>query len=225
MSGGGLPDKRRHAYREDLAAEALRGLVEAERYAKGEPRQVGVPVLPLRREPRFDATLDTEALLGEIVTVYDEGEGWAWVQSSRDGYVGYMPSEGLARKIVAPTHRVAVLRTYVYPEPNGTTPPLSLLSLNALVTLAGWSLIWLVLDTARLSGKIVIQDSTIQYLRPVTQDFVARCCQPETGDLARFLTMLRRKGRARLGLQAEIHEADACAVSFSGRYVVQLTQP
>ena len=134
MSGGGLPDKRRHAYREDLAAEALRGLVEAERYAKGEPRQVGVPVLPLRREPRFDATLDTEALLGEIVTVYDEGEGWAWVQSSRDGYVGYMPSEGLARKIVAPTHRVAVLRTYVYPEPNGKTPPLSLLSLNALVT-------------------------------------------------------------------------------------------
>ena len=98
-------------------------------------------------------------------------------------------------------------------------------SLNALVTLAGWSLIWLVLDTAGLSGKIVIQDSTIQYLRPVTQDFVARCCQPEAGDLARFLTMLRRKGRARLGLQAEIREADACAVSFSGRYVVQLTQP
>ena len=97
-------------------------------------------------------------------------------------------------------------------------------SLNALVTLAGWSLMWLVLDAARLSGKIVIQDSTIQYLRPVTQDFVARCCQPEAGDLARFLTMLRRKGRARLELQAEIREAGARAVSFSGRYVAQLTQ-
>jgi thioesterase domain-containing protein len=98
-------------------------------------------------------------------------------------------------------------------------------SLNALVTLAGWSLTWLVLDAARLSGKIVIQDSTIHYLHPVTQDFVARCCQPEAGDLARFLIMLRKKGRARLELQAAIHEAGACAVSFSGRYVVQLTQP
>jgi cell wall-associated NlpC family hydrolase len=133
VSGEGLPDRRLHAYRKDLAAEALRGLVEAERYVKGEPRQVSLPVLPLRREPRFDATLDTEALLGEIVTVYDESEGWAWVQCSRDDYVGYMPSDGLRRKIVEPTHRIAALRSYVYPEPDGKTPPLSLLSLNALV--------------------------------------------------------------------------------------------
>lgn len=137
MTGGALPDKRRNVYRKDLAAEELRGLVEAERYVKGALRQVCLPVLPLRREPRFDATLDTEALLGETVTVYDESEGWAWVQSSRDFYVGYMPSEGLSRKIVTPTHRIAALRTYVYPEPDGKIPPLSLLSLNALVAATG----------------------------------------------------------------------------------------
>jgi len=131
-----LPDPRRNAYRRDLAAESLRGLVEAERYVRGELRQVGIPVLPLRRELRFDATLDTEILLGETVSVYDESEGWAWVQSARDGYVGYMPSEGLNRNIVAPTHRIAALRTYVYPEPDAKTPPLSLLSLNAFVTVA-----------------------------------------------------------------------------------------
>ena len=112
----------------------MRGLVQAGRYAKGEPRQVGAPSLPLRREPRFDATLDTEALLGETVTLYDESEGWAWVQLARDGYVGYMPSEGLAPGVVPPTHRISVLRTYVYPQPDGKTPPLALLSLNALVT-------------------------------------------------------------------------------------------
>ena len=119
-----------------LPPSQLRGLVEAERYVRGEPRQVGIPVLPLRREPRFDATLDTEVLLGETVSVYDEGEGWAWVQSARDGYVGYMPSDGLSRNIVAPTHRIAALRTYVYPEPDAKTPPLALLSLNALVSVA-----------------------------------------------------------------------------------------
>ena len=137
MTGGSLPDPRRNAYRGDLAAESLRGLVEAERYAKGEPRQVSLPTLPVRREPRFDATLDTEALLGEIVTLYDEREGWAWVQSSRDFYVGYMPSDGLSRKIVTSTHRIAALRTYVYPEPDGKTPPLALLSLNALIAVKG----------------------------------------------------------------------------------------
>ncbi len=134
MSNGVLPDPRRHAYRRDLAAEPLRGMVTAARYVTGEPRQVGAPSLPLRREPRFDATLDTEALLGETVTLYDESEGWAWVQLARDGYVGYMPSEGLVPEIVPPTHRVSVLRTYVYPQPDGKTPPLALLSLNALVT-------------------------------------------------------------------------------------------
>jgi cell wall-associated NlpC family hydrolase len=136
VTGGAPPDPRLHAYRRDLAAEVLRGVVEAERYVQGEARQVIASVLPLRREPRFDANLDTELLLGETVTVYDESEGWAWAQSTRDCYVGYAPSEGLSRKIVAPTHRVAALRSYVYPEPDGKTPPLSLLSLNALITVA-----------------------------------------------------------------------------------------
>ncbi len=134
MSDTALPDPRRHAYRGDLAAESLRGLVEAPRFAKGEPRQVSAPFLPLRREPRFDARLDTEVLLGETATVYDESEGWAWAQLSRDGYVGYMPSEGLTRHMTAPTHRISALRTYVYPEPDGKTPPLELLSLNAGIT-------------------------------------------------------------------------------------------
>ena len=128
------PDPRRHAYRADLADAKLRGLIEAERYVQGETRQVIAPSLPLRREPRFDSILDTEALHGETVTLYVEGEGWAWVQIDRDSYVGYMPSEGLSASIVAPTHRIAALRSYVYPEPDGKSPPLALLSLNALVT-------------------------------------------------------------------------------------------
>jgi cell wall-associated NlpC family hydrolase len=133
VTGRELPDPRRHAYRADLAAASLRELVDAPRYAKGEPRQVGMPSLPLRRNPRFDATLDTEALLGETVTLYDESEGWAWVQLDRDGYVGYVPSEGLIRELAAPTHRISALRSYVYPEPDGKTPPLALLSMNARV--------------------------------------------------------------------------------------------
>lgn len=128
------PDPRRHAYRAGLAAESLRGQVEAPRYVTGVHRQIEAPALPLRREPRFDATLDTEGLFGETLNLFDESEGWAWVQLMRDGYVGYMPSEGLAVARTTPTHKVAALRTYVYPRPDFKTPPLALLSLNAIVS-------------------------------------------------------------------------------------------
>ncbi len=76
-------------------------------------------------------------MFGETLTLYDEGEGWAWVQLTRDAYVGYMPSEGLARDILEPTHKVTALRTYVYPRPDSKSPPLALLSLNARVHAAG----------------------------------------------------------------------------------------
>lgn len=97
-------------------------------------------------------------------------------------------------------------------------------SLNAVVTLAGWSLLWLVLREHRLPGKVVIQDSTIRYLRPVTRDFEARCNLPPTAELEQFVRVLRRKGRARLELHATIEEDGLRAVEFSGRYVV-LTEP
>ena len=132
MPDGAL-DTRRNAFRADLAAEELRGRAAAPRYVAGETRQLAAPALPLRREPRFDATLDSEVLFGETLRVFDESEGWAWVQLVRDGYVGYVPSDGLSRAVVPPTHRVAALRTYVYPAPDIKSPPLALLSLNSLI--------------------------------------------------------------------------------------------
>lgn len=137
MINGVLPDPRLHAYRDDLAAESLRGRVHAPHYVKGKPRQVEVAVLPLRREPRFDAELASEALLGERATVYDEREGWAFVQLDRDSYVGYLPSEGLSSSIAVPTHRVAALRTFIFPEPDIKAPPIALLSLNAQISVSG----------------------------------------------------------------------------------------
>jgi len=89
-------DPRVTPVRADLAAEHLKGKVEAARYVNGEPRVVIETSAPLRRAPRHDAPLDTEALHGERVNVYDiDGEGWAWGQIERDGYVGYLPANAL----------------------------------------------------------------------------------------------------------------------------------
>lgn len=124
--------------RPDLAAAHLKGQVEATRFVEGTPMRVRVPVAPLRREPRSDAPLDTEALFGEAVTVYDnDAEGWSWVQLQDDSYVGYMPTEALGPDQMAPTHRIDALRTFVYPSPSIKEPPLTALSFGSTIAVIG----------------------------------------------------------------------------------------
>jgi len=132
-------DPRRHAVRPDLAALALRGQVTAPRYAAGTIRQVARPAVPLRREPNLALGLDTEALYGELVKVYDEKDGWAWVQLERDRYVGYVPSAVLTSEIMPMTHRVKALGTFIYPAADIKTPPIMHLPLNAELRVAEWS--------------------------------------------------------------------------------------
>ncbi len=130
-----MADPRVTPARPDLAAAHLKGKAEAARFVSGEPRVVIETSAPLRREPRHDAPLDTEALHGERVTVYDiDGEGWAWGQLESDGYVGYLPANALVMPGVAPTHRVIAPRTFLYHDPDIKTPPLMPLSLGSLVT-------------------------------------------------------------------------------------------
>lgn len=116
-------DRRLTPARPDLAAEHLRGRVEAARFATGTARCVTAPIVPLRREPRADLGFDTQLLLGEGFTVYDrDAEGWSWGQAE-DGYVGWVPSEALGEPAGPVTHAVSVLRTFVYPGPDIKLPP------------------------------------------------------------------------------------------------------
>jgi len=125
-------DGRLHAFRQDLADERLAGEVEAERFVAGRAATVAVPVADLRREPRPDAGLSTQLLLGDPVRVYEEREGWAWLQSERDGYVGYAGAGALGPVPTSlPSHIVRVPRTFVYPGPDLKSPPLATLSLGA----------------------------------------------------------------------------------------------
>ncbi|MGH2497423.1 MAG: thioesterase domain-containing protein [Ktedonobacteraceae bacterium] len=93
-------------------------------------------------------------------------------------------------------------------------------SLNAVMTLAGWGMIWILLKELDMKGTIVIQDSASHYKRPVTRDFTAICCKPGVEHVQQFARTLRERGRARLELQATIHENDVLVMSFEGRYVV-----
>jgi cell wall-associated NlpC family hydrolase len=131
----GRLDRRLTPARPDLAARALEGRLEAARFVDGTPMRVAAASTPVRRESRPDAALDTEALCGELLTVYETEEGWAWAQLAGDDYVGYVPAADLGPPGNPPSHRVAVQRTFVYPGPDMKLPPLTALSFNAGVTI------------------------------------------------------------------------------------------
>lgn len=127
-----MTDPRLTPARSDVAAAKLKGKVEAARFVEPQPRQVRVGASVLREAPSFVARLETQLLYGEVFDVYDEdADGWVWGQARLDGYVGYARAESFAEDIEDATHRVAVLRTLVFPEPDKKSQPPSPLSLNA----------------------------------------------------------------------------------------------
>lgn len=128
-------DRRLHAFRDDLADARLSGIVKAERFADPITAQVIVPVAPIRREPAHSAGLDSQLLFGETVDIFERSKGWLWVQSRFDGYVGYLPEDMVAEGSQPPaTHVICAPRTFLYPEPDLKTNPVSALSMGSRMT-------------------------------------------------------------------------------------------
>ncbi|MFO6466182.1 NlpC/P60 family protein [Jannaschia sp. KMU-145] len=102
------------------AAHELRGVVEATRYVKGTIRTVQQPIVNLSDAPRGDRA--SQLLFGEAFRVIDERDGFAFGQSLRDGYCGYVLGAALARQEAA-THWVAAPATHLYPKARLKAPP------------------------------------------------------------------------------------------------------
>jgi hypothetical protein len=130
-------DPRLTPARPDLAAMHLKGLLEAARFVEGAVSEVVDAQAPLRRLPAPDAVLDSEALKGERVTVYEgTDEGWSWCQLESDSYVGWMPTGALGPPGPLATHKVTAMRTLVFPGPSIKLPPVESLSLGCRIAIA-----------------------------------------------------------------------------------------
>jgi cell wall-associated NlpC family hydrolase len=157
-------DPRLNVFRGDLADARLRGKIEALEFAEGKLARVGDPVLDLRNSPSPEASLDAQLLRGEDVRVFEDREGWAWVQALRDGYVGYAPANALLDGGRKPTHRVIVPRTFSYREPDMKKPMVHALSIGSEVCVTGY-------QETRGSRFAAIDDGTHIYelhLAPIT---------------------------------------------------------
>jgi thioesterase domain-containing protein len=92
-------------------------------------------------------------------------------------------------------------------------------SVAALAILAGWTLVHLRLHAEGIEARTVIQRSDVRYLAPVEGTFDARTEQPAPESWRRFLSSLRRWGRARIRVSVEITEAGNLAGSLDADYV------
>ncbi len=160
-------DRRRIPVRHDLAAEHLRGEVEVEKFVEGTPMQVGVSLLNLVTNADPNTSMATQLLFGEGFTVYDQipEMGLSWGQSDRDGYVGYLATEGLTPPAREGLTQITVPSALVYGKPDMKTRPIGAYSLGSRVPIGGDEN-----GFAQLGERMY---TPLVYFKSVDTDFVA----------------------------------------------------
>ncbi len=125
-----MKDKRLLASNGVVAASELAGLVDAERYCEGVWRQCSDPVANLH--DCLDGPLSCQLLYGWRFRVLEEKSGWAFGQSERDGYVGYVKLDALSDCSIR-THWVGNRSTHIFPEPDIKSVPKAWLPYGARI--------------------------------------------------------------------------------------------
>lgn len=90
-------------------------------------------------------------------------------------------------------------------------------SLSALATLAGYSLVWLLLGNR--DAHIVIRGSSMRYRRPVRGELHAVCHRPGAAAWDAFQAQFAGTGKAALSLQVTVVENGEVCVEFAGDFV------
>jgi cell wall-associated NlpC family hydrolase len=103
-------------------------------FTEGRPGQVVVPLANLLDKP--GGARDRQLLMGAGVTVIDRYQGHLFVQSTRDGYCGWL-AEATVGDRPEPTHWVAAPATHLYSEPLVQAPETGSLSLGSRVAVTG----------------------------------------------------------------------------------------
>jgi len=163
-----MPDKRLNPYRDDIAADFLKGQVESRSFTEGVKHCIKAPLANLHHEPSSTSAIDSQALMGDCFTVFEEKNGWSWGQLQSDGYVGYIESVFLDQWTVPPTHRVNVLRTFLYPGPNMKLVSQGFVTLNAGVNITSFEG-----DFARtMQGHYIFKEHLSPWSTPLAYDYV-----------------------------------------------------
>ncbi|MEE2946541.1 MAG: NlpC/P60 family protein [Pseudomonadota bacterium] len=108
-----MKDRRLTPANKRVADPSLESVWPGVSYVDPEPYAVNWPLVDLMNAP--EGHRDRQLLFGETVGLYETHEGWAFVRSDKDGYVGYVPKSSLAHSPEA-THRISAAATHVYEQ-------------------------------------------------------------------------------------------------------------
>lgn len=127
-----MKDRRNFPANDRVACASLRGEIVHVNFVAPTQARVHVPLVDLCQSPA--GPRDRQLVFGAILAVYDTHQGWAFVKSQFDGYVGYVPQSSLTTHMdTRQTHFVHAPSTHVYKDPNFKSPDISWLPMTAQI--------------------------------------------------------------------------------------------
>jgi thioesterase domain-containing protein len=93
-------------------------------------------------------------------------------------------------------------------------------SIASIGIMAGYCLAYLLLEERKISNRLLIQQSSVEFLRPIDAEMTARASAP--ADAAAFIELVQKKRRARLTVASEVSCKGLLAARHTGVYVAML---
>ena len=92
-------------------------------------------------------------------------------------------------------------------------------SINCLMTVCGWAMMFINIKGIDPDAHIVIQKSNINYLAPIGEDFIAECTLTDEESKRKFLETFAKHKKARLKLKVSCYNQDTLFAEYEGHYV------
>lgn len=89
-------------------------------------------------------------------------------------------------------------------------------SISAVAILSAWTFVHVQLQ---IPCHIVIQNNSIEYIKPIKGEFQAHCVAPPRKNWNRFITAVSKRGKGRVMLGVEIYSGRLLVGKFQGEYV------
>lgn len=92
-------------------------------------------------------------------------------------------------------------------------------SINCLMTVCGWSMVFANIKELDPDVHIVIQKSNINYLSPICGDFIAECELSDADAKKKFLETYNKHKKSRLNLKVTCNHKETLCAEYQGQYV------
>lgn len=92
-------------------------------------------------------------------------------------------------------------------------------SINSLMTVCGWAMVFANIKKIDEEAHIVVQKSSINYLLPIHNDFIAECSFEDEVGRERFFQTYSKFHKARIKLKVICNDEQNLLAEYHGQYV------